>query len=76
MDSSEAREWDRLAFVTGRDGEPATADFARQGLGQYESALREAETGGNQYGGAYRESLLASLRVYRQYLEHYKAPAP
>lgn len=68
MDSPEVREWDRIAFVTGRDGVPAAIVFVQQALGQYESAIREADSGGNQYGGVYRESLLASIRVYHQYL--------
>lgn len=69
MDNDESREWDRMDFVEGRDGELAAHTFAEQGIGQYESAIREADSGGNQYGAAYRESLLASIRVYRQYLE-------
>ncbi|WP_273207601.1 hypothetical protein [Marinobacter subterrani] len=68
MDNEESLEWDRMDFVEGRDGEMAAQAFAEQGIGQYESAIREADSGGNQYGAAYRESLLASLRVYRQYL--------
>lgn len=69
MDSEESREWARIAFVADRDGEPAAQAFAEQGIGQYESAIREADSGGNGYGAAFRESLLASIRVYRQYLE-------
>ncbi|AXS83027.1 MULTISPECIES: hypothetical protein [Marinobacter] len=68
MDTPESREWERLAFVEGRDGVATAAAFAKQGIGQYESAVREADSGGNQYGAAYRESLLASIRVYREYL--------
>jgi len=74
MDSTERREWDRIAFVVGRDGVPAALVFAKQGVGQYESAIREADSGGNQYGAAYREGLLASIRVYRQYLEQKESP--
>jgi hypothetical protein len=69
MDSAECLEWERIALMVGRDGVPAARAFAEQGIGQYESAIREADSGGNQYGAAYRESLLASVRVYRQYLE-------
>ncbi|MDL0431406.1 hypothetical protein QPM17_09715 [Marinobacter sp. TBZ242] len=69
MDLTERREWDRINFVADRDGIPAARAFAEQGVGQYESAIREADSGGNGYGAAYRESLLASIRVYRQYLE-------
>jgi hypothetical protein len=69
MDNEESREWSRIAFVAGRDGESAAQTFAEQGIGQYESAIREADSGGNGYGAAYRETLLASIRVYRRYLE-------
>lgn len=72
MDNQEAREWARITFVAGRDGELAAQNFAEQGIGQYESAIREADSGGNQYGAAYREGLLASIRVYHQYLEQKK----
>ncbi|WP_152205168.1 hypothetical protein [Marinobacter changyiensis] len=74
MDSAERREWDRIAFVVNRDGVPAALAFARQGVGQYESAIRETDSGGNQYGAAYREGLLASIRVYRQYLQQNESP--
>lgn len=74
MDNEESREWDRMDFVEGRDGELAAQTFAEQGIGQYESAIREAYSGGNQYGAAYRESLLASIRVYRQYMEQRESP--
>lgn len=69
MDFIESREWDRLAFLARRDGVAAALAFAEQGIGLYESTIREADSGGNQYGAAYRESLLVSIRVYRQYLE-------
>ncbi len=72
MDNEESREWTRIAFVADREGESAAQTFAEQGIGQYESAIREADSGGNGYGAAYRESLLASIRVYRQYLEQKK----
>ncbi len=72
MDNEESREWARIAFVADRDGESAAQTFAEQGVGQYESAIREADSGGNGYGAAYRESLLASIRVYQQYLEQEK----
>lgn len=74
MDSAERREWDRIAFVASRDGVPAALAFAKQGVGQYESAIRETDSGGNQYGSAYREGLLASIRVYQQYLEQKENP--
>ncbi|MAZ06278.1 hypothetical protein [uncultured Marinobacter sp.] len=74
MDNEEHREWERIAFVAGRDGVSAAQTFAGQGIGQYEAAIREADSGGNQYGAAYRESLLASIRVYRQYLEQKESP--
>lgn len=74
MNSPERREWDRLALLAQRDGIPAALAFAEQGISVYESALREAESGGNQYGAAYRESLLISIRVYRQYLEQKRPP--
>ncbi|MDF0749748.1 hypothetical protein NLU14_05855 [Marinobacter sp. 71-i] len=74
MNSAERREWDRIDFVVSRDGIPAARAFAEQGVGQYESAIREADSGGNGYGAAYRESLLASIRVYRQYLEQKESP--
>lgn len=69
MDYEESREWARIAFVADRDGESAAQTFAEQGIGQYKSAIREADSGGNGYGAAYRKGLLASIRVYRQYLE-------
>ncbi len=72
MDFVERREWERIDFVVNRDGIPAARAFAEQGVGQYESAIREADSGGNGYGAAYRESLLASILVYRQYLEQKK----
>lgn len=76
MKDPEAREWERLAFVAGRDGVSAAVQFARQGEGQYSSALREADSGGNQYGAAYREGLQASIRVYQAYIaENEPAPA-
>ena len=62
MDNEEHREWERIAFVAGRDGVSAAQTFAGQGIGQYEAAIREADSGGNQYGAAYRESLLASIK--------------
>jgi hypothetical protein len=75
MKDPEAREWERLAFVAGRDGVPAAIQFARQGESQYTAALREADSGGNQYGAAYRDSLLASIRAYQAYIaENKKAP--
>lgn len=74
MDYEESREWARIAFVLSRDGESAVQSFAEQGIGQYESAIREADSGGNGYGAAYRESLLASIRVYRRYLEEKGSP--
>jgi len=74
MDSVECLEWDRIAFMVGRDGTPAARAFAEQGISQYESAIRAADSGGNQYGSAYRDSLLASNRVFRQYLEQKETP--
>lgn len=74
MDSTQRREWDRMAFVQSRGGVQAALAFAEQGIGQYESAIREADSGGNQYGAAYRVPLEASIRVYRQYLEHKTIP--
>lgn len=74
MDNEEPREWTRIAFVADRDGEAAAQTFAEQGVSQYESAIREADSGGNGYGAAHRESLLASIRVYRQYLQQKKSP--
>ncbi|MBD3657225.1 hypothetical protein [Marinobacter sp.] len=75
MDAPESREWQRLAFVENRDGMAAALAFALQGVGQYESAIQESDSGGNQYGAAYRESLLASIRVYREYLQESETPA-
>jgi len=63
-----------MVFVQRRDGVLAALAFAEQGIGQYESAIREADSGGNQYGAAYRVPLEASIRVYRQYLEHKAIP--
>ena len=74
MDTPESLEWQRLAFVENRDGMAAALTFARQGVAQYESAIRESDSGGNQYGAPYRESLLASIRVYRQYLQKNETP--
>ncbi|MFO7529493.1 MAG: hypothetical protein R6W86_11905 [Marinobacter sp.] len=74
-DDPESQESERLAFVGGRDGWAAAVAFARQGIAQYESAIRESDSGGNQYGAAYRESLLASIRVYREYLQKQEPPA-
>jgi len=68
MRDAETREWERLAFVAGRDGVPAALAFAQQGFRQYTAAIREAESGGNQYGAAYRDSLNASLVVYQSYI--------
>jgi len=73
-DSPESQESKRLAFVGGRDGLAAAVAFARQGITQYEAAIRESDSGGNQYGAAYRESLLASIRVYRKYLQKHETP--
>lgn len=76
MKDPETREWERLAFVAGRDGVPAAVQFARQGESQYQAAIREADSGGNQYGAAFRESLQASIRVYQAYIaENNSAPA-
>src|SRR5690606_14171484 len=75
MDTPESLEWQRLAFVEIRVGMAATLTFARQGVAQYASALRESDSGGNQYGAAFRESLLASIRVYREYLQKNETPA-
>lgn len=72
MDELEMKEWERIAFVIDRDGIPAALEFSRQGLGQYLSAVRVAESGGNQYGNAFRDGLLASVRVYQQYLERHE----
>ena len=74
MDELERKEWQRIAFMVDRDGIPAALAFSRQGLGLYLSAIRVAESGGNQYGNAFRESLLASVRVYQQYLERNEPP--
>ncbi|GGE58222.1 hypothetical protein GCM10011533_08440 [Streptosporangium jomthongense] len=68
MNDAEAKEWERLAFVAGRDGVPAALAFAQQGFRQYTAAIREADSGGNQYGAAYRDSLEASLAVYQSYI--------
>lgn len=68
MSDAETREWERLAFVAGRDGLPAAVAFAQQGSRQYTAAIREADSGGNQYGAAYRESLLLSIGVYEAYI--------
>ena len=67
------REWNRIAFITDRDGAPAAVEFARRGVQIYQSAIREAESGGNQYGAAYRSGLLASISVYQSYLEQNNA---
>ncbi|HTN34521.1 MAG TPA: hypothetical protein VL091_11000 [Marinobacter sp.] len=76
MKDPETREWERLAFVAGRDGVPTAVQFAKQGESQYSAALREADSGGNQYGAAYRESLQASIRVYQAYIaENESTPA-
>lgn len=75
MDTPESREWQRLAFVENRDGRAAALVFANQGIAQYASALRESDSGGNQYGAAYRESLMASIQVYREYLQKNETPA-
>lgn len=68
MNDAETREWERLAFVAGRDGITAAMAFAQQGFGQYSAAIREADSGGNQYGAAYRDSLNASIAVYQSYI--------
>jgi|GEM_PF-1233051 hypothetical protein len=75
MDMPESQEWERLAFVENRDGMRAALVFARQGIAQYEAAIRESDSGGNQYGAAYRESLLTSIRVYREHLQKHETPA-
>ncbi len=69
MSDAETKEWERLAFVAGRDGVSAAVAFAQQGSRQYTAAIREADSGGNQYGTAYRDSLLTSIRVYETYIE-------
>lgn len=74
MDNEESREWARIALVEGRDGKSAAQTFAEQGIGQYEAAIREADSGGNGYGAAYRKSLLTSVQVYRRYLEEKESP--
>lgn len=68
MSDAETKEWERLAFVAGRDGVPAALAFAQQGFQQYTAAIREAESGGNQYGAAYADSLKASIAVYQSYI--------
>ncbi|WP_417500830.1 hypothetical protein [Marinobacter sp.] len=68
MSDAETRECERLAFVAGRDGLPAAIAFAQQGYRQYSSAIREADSGGNQYGATYRDSLNASIAVYQSYI--------
>lgn len=68
MSEAETKEWERIAFVAGRDGVSAAMAFAQQGFRQYTAAIREAESGGNQYGAAYRDSLNASLIVYKSYI--------
>lgn len=68
MSDAETREWERLAFVAGRDGIPAAVAFAQQGFKQYTAAIREADSGGNQYGAAYRDSLTTSIAVYERYI--------
>jgi len=74
MDSAECLEWDRIVFMIDRDGAPAAHAFAEQGISQYESAIRAADSGGNQYAAAYRNSLMSSNRVFRQYLEDNETP--
>lgn len=64
----EKREQARLDFIIERDGEEAARAFARRCLSQYEAAIKEADSGGNQYGAVYREELLASARFYEQLL--------
>lgn len=68
MSDAETREWERLAFVAGRDGLEAAVAFAQQGSRQYTAAIREADSGGNRYGAAYRDSLEISIRVYEAYI--------
>lgn len=68
MSDAETREWERLAFVAGRDGLAVAVAFAQQGSRQYTAAIREADSGGNQYGAAYRDSLLTSISVYQTYI--------
>ncbi len=68
MKDAGTKEWDRIAFVAGRDGVPAAMAFAQQGFRQYTAAIREADSGGNQYGAAYRDSLNASIAVYQSYI--------
>lgn len=68
MSDAETKEWERLAFVAGRDGIVAAVAFAHQGSRQYAAAIREADSGGNQYGAAYRDSLQASIGVYDTYI--------
>jgi hypothetical protein len=68
MSDAETKEWERLAFVAGRDGVSAATAFAQQGFRQYTAAIREADSGGNQYGAAYRDSLNASITVYQSYM--------
>ncbi len=72
MDELEIKEWERIAFVVDRDGIPAALEFSQQGLDQYLSAVRVAESGGNQYGNAFKGGLLASVRVFQQYLERHE----
>lgn len=68
MDHEEL-EKSRLRFVVESDGKAAAITFAQQGIGQYGSAIREAEAGGNQYGNVYRAELQASVRVYQAFIE-------
>ncbi|MGO1502231.1 MAG: hypothetical protein ACTHYN_13440 [Marinobacter sp.] len=68
MSDAETKEWERLAFVAGRDGVSAAVAFAQQGSRQYAAAIREAESGGNQYGAAYRDCLQTSISVYESYI--------
>lgn len=74
MRNDESQEWMRIAFVADRDGVSAALAFAKQGVRQYEAAIREADSGGNQYAAVYREGLLTSIRVYRQYLAQKERP--
>lgn len=57
-------EFDRLAFLERRDGEPTAKDWAQRTLNLYRTALKTP------YGRAYRRSLVESCLDFREYLRH------
>lgn len=64
------RERDRLAFTEKRDGRDGAVAFAQQGVFVYRKALAQRNKNGKRcgYGQAYRQELVESCIVFRQFL--------